>query len=164
MLSLHQVYLLLGSNVGDREAYLSFGLKEIAKAGKIIKTSSIYETAPWGVTNQDDYLNAAVLLETSLSPQSLFSELKKIEHTAGRTDQRKYASRTLDIDILLYDDLILNSKELIIPHPKLPLRRFALVPLAQINGTLIHPSIKKSINELLKECNDKLQVNILPSE
>ena len=162
MQSLHQVYLLFGSNIGDRKGYLSFATNEIStRAGKILKRSSIYETAPWGVTNQDDYLNAAVLLQTSLSPESLFSVLKEIEQDAGRIDQKKYAPRTLDIDILFYDDLVLNSKELIIPHPKLQLRRFALVPLEEIADKLIHPVLRKSMDELLKECPDNLEVKPL---
>jgi len=161
-MQLHQAYLLLGSNIGDRKGYLSFAEKEIsARAGKILKNSAIYETAPWGVTNQDDYFNAAVLLQTSLSPESLFSVLKKIELDAGRIDQKKYAPRTLDIDILFYDDLVLNSKELSIPHPKLHLRRFALVPLVEIAYDLIHPVLGKSIDELLKECADSLEVTRL---
>src|SRR5262245_24272879 len=128
MPSPHYVYLLLGSNIDDRENYLSLGLEKIQdRAGKILKSSFIYETAPWGVVGQENYLNAAVLVETLLSPEKLFPELKKIETEAGRTDQKKYAPRTLDIDILFYDHLVLNSKDLIIPHPKLQLRRFVLV-------------------------------------
>lgn len=159
MSSLHKVYLLLGSNMGNRSELLSNALKEIeSHAGKILKTSSVYETAPWGVTNQNDYLNQAVLIETSLAPLSLFSELKEIEREAGRTDQKKYAPRTLDIDILFYDDLVLNSEELTIPHPKIQLRKFVLVPLKEIAQELIHPVFKKSVSLLLIECDDTLDV------
>ena len=158
----YQVYLLLGSNIGDREAHFYFATVEIEKRiGVILQSSSFYETAPWGVTDQENYLNAALLIRTELPPESLFHLLKKIEEEAGRTDQRKYAPRTLDIDILFYDDLILHSKELTIPHPKLHLRKFVLVPLAEINRTLIHPVFKKSIGQLLEECPDDLEVKLL---
>src|SRR5262245_29514015 len=152
-------YLLLGSNIGDREAHLYFAIREInARAGKILKASSVYETEPWGVTNQANYLNAAVLLETDLDPESLIHRLRDLEREAGRTDQKKYAPRTLDIDILFYDHLVWKSEDLIIPHPKLHLRRFALVPLAELNSRFIHPLLHHSVEELLQSCTDPLRV------
>ncbi len=155
----HMVYLLLGSNLGDRMQHLENGMNKVkSMGGNIIRRSSVYETAPWGVTGQPDYLNAACKIVTRLSPQELFSVLKKIERNEGRTNQRKYASRTLDIDILFYDDLIANSEDVIIPHPKLHLRKFVLVPMQELDGSFIHPVFNKSINDLLKACDDPLQV------
>lgn len=151
--------LLFGSNLGDRTLHIQRAMKSVQdEVGKAEKISSIYETEPWGVSDQPNYLNAAMIIHTHLSPQQLLSLLKRIEMEEGRVDQKKYASRTLDIDILFYDDLVLNSKEVTIPHPKLHLRKFALVPLAELGMNLIHPTLNKSIDELLKECPDQLEV------
>lgn len=156
---IHMVYLLLGSNLGNRRLHLLHGLDEIrSRAGKVLQQSSIYETEPWGVTDQPDYLNAACKIETTLSPENLFSVLKKIEIGEGRISQKKYASRTLDIDIVFYDDLILQSEGLIIPHPKIHLRKFVLAPLDEIAPDFIHPAFKKSMRQLLDECDDSLEV------
>lgn len=160
---LHTVSLLFGSNLGDRNLHIQQAMKSLQdELGKAEKTSSFYETEPWGVSDQPYYLNAAMIIRTGHSPQQLLPLLKGIETEEGRTDQKKYASRTLDIDILFYDDLVLNSKELIIPHPKMQLRKFALVPLNEIAGDLVHPVFNKSIADLLKECEDNLRVAKLP--
>ena len=159
MRSGHHAYLLLGSNMGDREGFLAFGRKEIeSRTGKILKTSSIYETEAWGVSDQAPYMNTALFLETGLDPESLITVFRRIEHEAGRTDQKKYAPRTLDIDILFYDDLVMKSENLIIPHPRLHLRRFALVPLAEISPGIVHPLLNQSVEELLAACTDQLRV------
>jgi len=158
--SKHRVLLLLGSNLGDRVAHLKAALDAIQSGvGSIVKTSSIYETAPWGVTNQPNYLNAAMEILTPLDPFSLLSSLKKIEINEGRTDRKKYASRTLDIDILFYDGITMDSNDLTIPHPKLHLRKFALVPLSEIAADHIHPVLNKSVGELLSTCGDQLGVH-----
>jgi 2-amino-4-hydroxy-6-hydroxymethyldihydropteridine diphosphokinase len=162
-MKLQRVFLLLGSNLGDRELHIRNAIdtieQQISEAEKI---SSLYETEPWGVSDQPNYLNAAMIIFTDYSPLQLLSLLKQIEAAEGRTDQKKYASRTLDIDILFYDNFILNSNELIIPHPKLQQRRFALVPLNEIASEFIHPLLKKSIAGLLEECQDNLKVVRLP--
>ncbi|MEO6169199.1 MAG: 2-amino-4-hydroxy-6-hydroxymethyldihydropteridine diphosphokinase [Chitinophagales bacterium] len=151
----HTAYLLLGTNVGDRQQHLQHGLEKIkTTAGDFQQVSSVYETEPWGVVNQDDYLNMVVEIKTFFSPEELFKQLKAIETAEGRTDATKYAPRTLDIDVLFYDDLVLESEYLIIPHPRLHLRRFVLKPLEEIAASLIHPLLGKSIRELLKECGD----------
>jgi len=155
----HRSILLLGSNLSNRHQHIAAAKKQIAELiGKIEKQSSIYETEPWGVSDQPSYFNAALTVRTPLAPSQLLTILKKIETHEGRVDRKKYAPRTLDIDILFYDDLVLNSKELIIPHPKLHLRKFALVPLAEIEESFIHPILKKSVAELLFECRDTLGV------
>jgi 2-amino-4-hydroxy-6-hydroxymethyldihydropteridine diphosphokinase len=156
---IHRVSLLFGSNLGDRAVHIQRAMKSVQdEMGKAEKISSLYETEPWGVSDQPNYLNAAMIIRTGHSPQQLLSFLKRIETEEGRTDQKKYASRTLDIDILFYDDLVLNSKELVVPHPKMHLRKFALVPLNEIDGELMHPVFKKSIARLLDECSDSLDV------
>jgi 2-amino-4-hydroxy-6-hydroxymethyldihydropteridine diphosphokinase len=160
-MKLHKVYLLLGSNIGDREQHIHHGVEQIrALAGNIVTISSFYETEPWGVTDQTDYLNAAALIETELTPEKLFHRLKSIEAGEGRTDQKKYAPRTLDIDILFYDDEVIHSDNLEIPHAKLHLRQFTLVPLNEIAGNFRHPVLKKTISELLAECGDELGVRL----
>jgi len=160
---IHTVSLLFGGNLGDRELHIQQAMKSLQdEIGKAEKISSLYETEPWGVSDQPNYLNAAMIIRTGHSPQQLLSLLKRIETAEGRVDQKKYASRTLDIDILFYDDLVLNSKELTIPHPKIQLRKFALAPLNEIAGDLVHPVFNKSIAELLKECEDNLRVAKFP--
>jgi 2-amino-4-hydroxy-6-hydroxymethyldihydropteridine diphosphokinase len=157
--TMHRAVLLLGSNLGDRFQHLQAAVRAMAKnAGSIAQVSAVYETQPWGVTGQPNYLNAALILHTSLQPQLLLDTLKTIEQQEGRTDRKKYAPRTLDIDILFYDDLVFNSKELTIPHPKLHLRKFALIPLAEVEARFVHPALKKSIGQLLSECTDPLEV------
>lgn len=160
-MKLHKVYLLLGSNIGDREGHLRHGIQQLrAQAGNVVTISSFYETEPWGVTDQPDYLNAAALIETELTALKLFHLLKSIEVGEGRTDPKKYASRTLDIDILFYDDEVIRSEDLVIPHSRLHLRQFTLVPMNEIAGNFRHPVLKKTISELLAECEDKLEVRL----
>jgi 2-amino-4-hydroxy-6-hydroxymethyldihydropteridine diphosphokinase len=158
----HYVYLLLGSNIGEREKHFEFAISRLnAEAGNVVKISSFYETAPWGVTGQQNYLNAALLLETELSPESLFHTLKNIEKEAGRTDLRKYAPRPLDIDILFYDDEVIKTNDLTIPHEKLHLRRFTLVPLNELAPEFHHPVLNKTIAALLQACEDPLEVKLV---
>jgi len=158
----HYTYLLLGSNIGDRENHFEYAISRLnAEAGTVVKISSFYETAPWGVTGQQNYLNAALLLETELGPGKLFHILKNIEKEAGRTDLRKYAPRPLDIDILFYDDEVIKTNELTIPHDKLHLRRFTLVPLNELAPAFHHPVLNKSIAALLEACEDPLEVKLI---
>lgn len=159
---MHTVYLLTGSNVGDKQAHLHRALNKIGTlAGGRIQTSAIYQTQPWGVLNHDDYLNQAIQIETALSATELLAGLRAIETSEGRTGDEKNTPRTLDIDILFYDDLLLESAILQIPHPRLHLRRFVLEPLCEIAPHFIHPVLKKKVSELLQECADTMEVHKL---
>jgi len=126
--------------------------------GPVEATSSLYETAAWGVADQPDYLNQVVIVKTLLTPEALLNELLAIEHQLGRTRLHKYDARTIDIDILLYNQLIFNLPNLHIPHEHLHRRRFALVPLAEVAGSYVHPIWGKTILTLLEECTDVLHV------
>ena len=160
---MNTAYLLLGSNIGKREAYLYNAIALInKKAGKVIGQSSLYTTKAWGNENQNDFLNQALCVETNFSAEELLQTILKIEKQLGRTRTQKWEARTIDIDILFFNPQIINSSTLTIPHPHLCERRFALVPLAEIALELIHPVLKKSVSELLKDCNDKLEVIKIP--
>ena len=149
-------YLLTGSNLGNSLTLLQQAQEEIAKrVGPPVAVSSVYVTAPWGITDQPSFLNQALQVETSLSPQELIHNLLDIEISLGRVRTEKYGPRTIDIDILLYGNSILNEPNLQVPHPQLPHRRFALLPLAELAPDLIHPVTGKTIRQLLEECPDQ---------
>ncbi len=153
------IYLLLGSNLGNRLAHLANALQQLAaEAGCINQLSAIYETAAWGKTDQPAFLNQVIRISSSLTPENLLDTILAIEQTLGRTRQKKWAARTIDIDILFYHDQIIEQPNLTIPHPELPNRRFALEPLAEIAPHFVHPALQKTIEELLSECPDKLAV------
>ena len=155
------VYLLLGSNKGDRLKYLLLANYFISiKAGEIKQKSAVYLTQPWQKLNQPTYLNQAIELKTDKSPLQLLKILQKIEKDLGRTNKGNYSARTIDIDILLYDDIVFNSKKLSIPHPRMHLRNFTLQPLLSLNKTYTHPILHASIEELAKICKDDLKVSI----
>ncbi|MET4107084.1 2-amino-4-hydroxy-6-hydroxymethyldihydropteridine diphosphokinase [Hymenobacter sp. UYP22] len=152
-------YLLLGSNLGNRTAILQSAIQHLAAtAGVVAATSSLYETAAWGLEDQPAFLNQAVRLETSLSPEQLLAACQATEQQAGRQRLVHWGARTLDVDILLYDNLIVDAPHLQIPHPRLPERRFALVPLAEIAAAAVHPVFHQRVIELLENCPDKLPV------
>jgi 2-amino-4-hydroxy-6-hydroxymethyldihydropteridine diphosphokinase len=154
------VYLLLGSNRGDKAMFLTRAIEQISlTAGRVLVTSSRYETAPWGFTDEEYFINQAVKLETTLSPTELLVTLNNIEEMLGRKRTGStYESRTIDIDILFYADKVIVSDVLKIPHPLLQERRFTLVPLAEIAPKLVHPVFKKSVFTLLSECQDSKEV------
>jgi len=145
------VYLSLGSNIGDRSAHLREAIARLQTTGKIAAMSSFYETEPVEFTQQALFLNCASRLETGFAPEELMSRLLEIERELGRERVRKKGPRTIDIDILLFEDLVLNSPELTIPHPAMAERRFVLEPLAEIAPGVVHPVFKKTISELLAE-------------
>jgi 2-amino-4-hydroxy-6-hydroxymethyldihydropteridine diphosphokinase len=154
-----KVYLLLGSNLGDR----LFLLKQAAgyietQAGTIVQYSSIYETKSWGKTDEPDYLNQVLLINTMLPPHELLAKLLEIELLLGRKRDEKWGSRTMDIDILLYDDLVINEPDLTVPHPQLQNRRFTLEPLVELTPDFRHPVLKKTLKKLKDDLQDELQV------
>lgn len=156
---MHTAYLILGSNLGDRQMYLNKAIDLIQlKAGVVTKLSSIYETTAWGVKEQPNYLNKVIEIKTSLQPLDLLHTILNIEKELGRMRNIKWESRTIDIDILFIDDMIINTYELSIPHPHISERKFVLQPLNEIAHESIHPVLKKSITELLLACEDTLQV------
>jgi 2-amino-4-hydroxy-6-hydroxymethyldihydropteridine diphosphokinase len=142
------VYLSLGSNVGDREAHLREAQARLVAAGSVVAVSSFYETEPVEFTRQPWFLNCAVAFETSRTPQQLMAAILSIEEEMGRLRVQKKGPRSIDIDILLFGDAIMNSKELTIPHPAMDQRRFVLEPLAEIAAESLHPVLKKTIREL----------------
>ncbi len=156
---MHRIYLLLGSNLGDRLWYLQQGCQLIeTEIGKIERKSSVYRTASWGNTEQPEFLNQAVCVISALSPYELLTAVLLIEKVLGRKRVEKWGSRTLDVDILFYDNDMINEPDLIIPHPLLHHRRFALAPLEEIAPDLYHPVSGKKIKELLSELSDNLYV------
>ena len=155
-------YLLLGSNLGHRFSYLYQAQQLIAEqCGEIVNQSSIYETAAWGFTNQPSFYNQVIVLQTNIDPQLLMLTLLEIEEKIGRRREIKYGPRIIDIDILLIDNLTSHTSLLELPHPFLPERRFALLPLAEVAPHLMHPIINKDITQLLEDCRDKLEVKKL---
>jgi 2-amino-4-hydroxy-6-hydroxymethyldihydropteridine diphosphokinase len=153
-------YLLTGSNMGHREALLQAAREWIEKdCGQLIQVSGLYATAAWGKEDQPAFLNQAIHIETSLSARQLLRHILKIEKKLGRVREEKYGPRVIDIDILLYEDEIHNYPLLKLPHPELPNRRFALVPLNEIAAQKIHPVSGKTIAELLAICSDPLPVS-----
>lgn len=157
------IYLLLGSNMGDRMENLLQAKLLVKELGRVIKVSSIYRTKAWGNINQDDFLNQALAIISSFSPVDLLKHLKEIERKLGRAAVEKWAPRIIDIDILFYSDQIIQSKDLTIPHPFIAQRRFALTPLAEIAAHLIHPELGISMEELLERCPDTLAVKRIPA-
>jgi 2-amino-4-hydroxy-6-hydroxymethyldihydropteridine diphosphokinase len=142
------VYLSLGSNVGDREAQLRRAQTQLGAAGRVLAVSSFYETEPVEFTQQPWFVNCAVALETSRTPQQLMPEILTIEQEMGRKRGQNKGPRSIDIDILLFGDQIIDSKELTIPHPAMHQRRFVLEPLAEIAPEGQHPVLRKTIREL----------------
>lgn len=155
----HTVFLLTGSNIGDKASFLWFAVYQISKnVGTILNTSAIYETEPWGVKNQPVYFNQAIQLETLLSPTELLLALKNIEKDAGRLPDTHMQPRVLDIDILLIDDLVIHKDHLKIPHPQLINRNFAIIPLRELAPDRIHPTLNKTITQLAQKTGDSLKV------
>lgn len=144
-------YLSLGSNLGDREAYLRQAIMRLETAGQVRAVSSFYETEPVEFTEQSNFLNCAVGLQTSIPPDELMFRLLDIERSLGRERIQKKGPRTIDIDILLYGERIVALPELSIPHPAMAQRRFVLEPLAEIAPDARHPVANKSIRQLLEE-------------
>ena len=151
-------YISAGSNIGDRVANLGFGARRLSERGKLLKASSFFETEPVGYADQSWFLNRVFKLETALAPRELLAWCNEIERDGGRVRTFPNAPRTLDLDILLYDDRVISEPDLVIPHPRMAERRFVLEPLAEIAPNLPHPVEKKTIHELLANCSDASSV------
>ena len=150
--SRHKAYLGIGSNMGDRRKYIDESVKKLDSNGICVKKlSSIIETEPWGNTDQDKFLNCALEIETTLSPASLLSRIQEIENSLGREREIHWGPRTIDIDILFYDSEILNSENLVVPHPYFEKRDFALIPMREIAPYYIHPILNKRIMDIKLE-------------
>jgi 2-amino-4-hydroxy-6-hydroxymethyldihydropteridine diphosphokinase len=146
---LHIVYLALGTNLGDRLANLRAAASALPPVVTVLASSPIYETPPWGVTEQPAFLNMVIKGETHHRPQNLLKHLKLLETKLGRLPSIRYGPRKIDIDLLFYDDILLNTPGLTIPHPRLHERSFVLVPLADLAPGLVHPVFGKTILQLL---------------
>ena len=157
----YEVYLLLGSNLGDRAANIANAVTHLENAGvSSIKLSSLYETEPWGNTNQASFINQAGKFHTKVSAGNLMSTILETELEMGRKRTKKWEPRIIDIDILFFGDQIILEKDLQVPHPEIEKRKFALIPLSEIAPALVHPLLKKNIAELLAECTDKMNVEL----
>ena len=156
---MNTVYLLLGSNMGDSEQMLTVATNMIEKnIGKLTNSSSIYRTAAWGIEEQPDFLNQVIIVSSSLSYSTVLKEMFGIEKEMGRIRTIKNAARVIDIDMLFFNDEIIETENLTVPHKQIQNRRFVLVPLAEISPGFQHPLLKKSSLELLSICSDKLNV------
>ena len=153
-----KVYFSIGSNKGNRSGLINEAIDKIdIIIGKVVLKSSIYETKSWGF-NSNNFYNICILLESTLTPELILNKILTIEKDMGRfktTDQ--YSDRCIDIDILFFDNMIVNSKSLEIPHPRIQLRKFVLTPMLELTPDLIHPILNKSIRQLELECVDKDQ-------
>ncbi len=155
-----EVFLLFGSNQGDRLANLQYASRQVnERIGKLVLKSSIYSTSAWGNTEQADFLNQVVKVSTTYTPQEILGTIQSIETELGRRRTEKWGARIIDIDILYFEELVLNSPSLTLPHPQIAFRRFTLVPLVEIAPHLTHPVSRKTQTQLLEECTDLLAVN-----
>ncbi|MDN5287059.1 MAG: 2-amino-4-hydroxy-6-hydroxymethyldihydropteridine diphosphokinase [Mucilaginibacter sp.] len=156
---MNNIFLLLGSNLGNRRSFLTQAIEHIeADIAPLIKASSVFETQSWGKTDAPDYLNQVLMLQTLLPAQVLLQKILAIENVLGRKREGKWGSRTIDIDILFYGDMIINEPDLQVPHPELHKRRFTLEPLAEIGADFVHPVLHKNILQLKNELKDVLIV------
>jgi 2-amino-4-hydroxy-6-hydroxymethyldihydropteridine diphosphokinase len=159
-----KAYLLLGGNIGNRDIYLTIAREKVSQLiGEIERTSSVYETEPWGFKDEKPFLNQVMISLTTMKPREIMNIIRNIEESLGRVRGIKdhYTARTIDIDILFYDNMVINDHDLVIPHPRIHERRFVLQPLVEIEPGLMHPVLNKTIAVLNDECADKLQVRRL---
>lgn len=149
----HTVYLALGTNLGDRLTNLKQAISALTPQMEVQTKSQVYETPPWGYEDQPKFLNQVIKVQTYLEPEPLLKHLKRLEVALGRKASFQNGPRLIDIDLLFYDDLILNKPSLVIPHPRLHERGFVLLPLMDIAPDLMHPLYKKSVREMAAQCD-----------
>lgn len=155
-------FLLLGSNLGNRSQNLASAIELIAKkCGPVAKSSLLYQTKPWGTSDQPEFYNQALQITTGQNPAELLDTILQIEHSLGRSRVIKWEPRLIDIDIIFYGTDVISTETLTIPHPLMAARRFVLAPLAELASDFIHPVLKKSVRELLNNCVDPLGVSIV---
>jgi len=161
---MNKVFLITGGNIGNRKKNLDTAAALIEKhIGHIIQSSKIYETDAWGITNQPTFYNQVLIVESKFTAQKVIQTILKIEEEMGRVRTIKNAARIIDIDILFFNDETVNEQNLIIPHQEIANRRFVLMPLDELAPKMIHPVLKKSVEELLSVCKDPLKVAPLQS-
>ena len=149
----HTVYLALGTNLGDRLANLKQAISALTPQMEVQTKSQVYETPPWGYEDQPKFLNQVIKAQTYLEPEALLKHLKRLEVALGRKASFQNGPRLIDIDLLFYDDLVLNQPALVLPHPRLHERGFVLLPLMDIAPDLMHPVYKKSVREMVAQCD-----------
>lgn len=161
-----EVYFLLGGNLGDRIVFLQKSQQLLRQEfGQPVLVSSIYETEPWGFDHEQSFLNQVIVCKTNLKPLEVLNKAQAIEEQLGRVRKKnRYSERTIDIDILFYDRLVIETDRLQIPHPRIRERMFVLAPLLEIAPEFVHPVIKKSVKELKKECLDESRVSIFSNK
>ena len=156
---MNKIFLIVGGNLGNRKKNLQTAATFIdEQIGAIIQSSKIYETEPWGLTDQPAFYNQVHLVKSKLNAQTIIDTILKIEEKMGRVRTIKNAARIIDIDILFFNEEIINEPNLVVPHREIPNRRFVLMPLNEIAPLMIHPVFKKNISELLSTCKDQLKV------
>ena len=149
---MHKAFIALGSNLGDKRKNIEIAIEKIKEKGiNILKVSSIIETEPYGYKDQDSFLNAVCLVETSLDPFSLLKVLLNIEEEMGRKRTFKWGPRNIDLDIIFYDDLVIESEELIIPHPDAHNRTFVMGPISEIEPDFVHPVLKRKVIDIYND-------------
>ncbi|WP_162342026.1 2-amino-4-hydroxy-6-hydroxymethyldihydropteridine diphosphokinase [Cyclobacterium salsum] len=157
---MHTVVLGLGGNEGDRLFLLNEAVNGLLQEMKLVRASAIYETEAWGGESLSPYLNQVLVLQTKMDPEETLACIQQIEGHLGRKRETKWGDRTMDIDILYFDEAVIHSEVLQVPHPQLSFRKFVLVPLAEVLPEYIHPLEKRSNKELLKRCKDPLTVGV----
>ena len=149
----HVVYLALGSNLGDRLSNLKEAIASLSPQMDVKAKSHVYETPPWGYENQSPFYNQVIKVKTYLEPERLLRHLKRLEVALGRKPSFQNGPRSIDIDLLFYDDQIMNTPVITLPHPRLHERGFVLLPLMDIAPELIHPVMQKSVQEMIADCD-----------
>jgi 2-amino-4-hydroxy-6-hydroxymethyldihydropteridine diphosphokinase len=154
------IYLGLGSNIGNKLSFIKSAEEEIAKLNdtKVLRSSSVYRTEPWGIKSQKEFLNSVLEIESNSGPEELLKELKEIEIVLGRKNREKWFEREIDIDILFYGDMKITNSIVNIPHPEIQNRKFVLVPLCELNPGFIHPELNCSMESLLNNTKDNSEV------